>query len=99
MLLEALAEGKVEARRKAAAVLGQVLSRKALPALAKAMNDKDSTVRSQAHSSFRRLAGAMLPYRNLDWRKVGYAYNATAKSRQAAVEKLTAWLKLVLPPK
>ena len=67
--------------------------------LVKALDDDDQTVRMYAHSSFRHLLGAMFPYRNLDWKKLGYTYNAAKQKRQSAVGRLTEWLaKQVSPP-
>jgi len=96
VLIAALSGKDVKSRRKAAEVARQLLSRALLLPLVKALDDSDQTVRLQAHSSFKRLVAAMLPYRNLDWNKLAYKYNGSEASRKAAVKKLSSWLAQVV---
>jgi HEAT repeat protein len=86
-----LDSGTPNQRQDAAQILGGFRTAAAVAPLLRAMEDEDQTVRMHAGTSLSNVFRALFPYRRLDFATVGFAFNAPAEARAAAVAKIRAW--------
>lgn len=96
VIYAALSSANVEVRRTACSAARSVPTRKSLKLVTERLGDADTTVSSTAYSSVRSLITLLLPYRRLDWSKVGFATDGGLEARKAAADKLKTWLESAL---
>lgn len=93
--VDVLGTGTVPQRVGAAALVASFVTDEAVEPLLDALEDPHLDVRRAALGGLSRLLGRLLPYRVLKLTSTGYAADADAPARAAALETLRAWWRSV----
>ena len=86
-----LAKSRDKERVEAVRILGGFVISVAVQPLIDALNDNDARVRNEAYRGLARLLPRLFPFRRFDLARTGYAPNASAAERGAAVRQINAW--------